>query len=40
MKHVGASKTRTLGYQILGSSLSLFVVFIRYSSFAFIDRKD
>jgi hypothetical protein len=40
MKHVGASKTRTLAYQILGSCLSLFVVFIRYTSFAFIDRKD
>ena len=40
MRHVGATKKRTLGYQILGSFLSIFIVFIRYSCFAFFDDKE
>ena len=35
MTYVGATKTRTVVYQFIGSSLCIFVVFIRYTSFAF-----
>ena len=40
MKHVGETKKRTLAYQLLGSCLCLFVVFIRYTSFANIERSN
>jgi len=40
MKHVGKTKMRTLGYQVFGSCLSLLVVFIRYTSFANVDRSQ
>jgi hypothetical protein len=40
MRHVAETKKRSLCYQFLGSFFLLFVVFIRYSCFAFFDRTN